>query len=431
MDLQELQRAPQAQGQDVYFYPHTDSSFSRYFAVTDSYNRIHILVGPGLVYRKQSFITLTDLNLLQVKFFDCTDLVNNSEQNPFRIKLTRPPGFELYCLEDRIVARNMYDFEFQRRQYGQRHKGTIEACNVWERLGIPDSGPKPFEVYEGNKKSYGTRSFNLTNFITGEVIYQPINLLERDLPERDPSITFDQAIEEQITRLRSNASRKILMWSGGIDSTCAYYILKKYGIDFTVIMNDNSALEYPRLSHEIRENCHTLSPSVLRSEEFLSKSKDLQLILGEPAGQLFSGGELCKRFFMNKNRGAAHYKDVFPEVQWKHAEWGAGQIIDLENASARAFAFAQSMFYKYLFCVTRGPAKFQPYEIFNMFESTKMQQVGLNNFEYECEIPDADDCTDRKKLLREYIYSCNGDEDYYRHKVKIGSLIAVTTKKFT
>lgn len=103
---------------------------------------------------------------------------------------------------------------------------------------------------------------------------------------------LSQIIRERAEELKVKENLH-LFWSGGIDSTTAFYALLNSGVNFTVIMNDNSKAEYPKLFSQIVEGIDgvsymgSLNDTKFNLNQFTIDNPNVLFVTGELGDQIF------------------------------------------------------------------------------------------------------------------------------------------------
>jgi len=85
-----------------------------------------------------------------------------------------------------------------------------------------------------------------------------------------------------------------LLWSGGIDSTLAYYSLVNNNVPIQVIFNEDSVKEYPKLAEEIRSvGIDVFEPTIKEYQELLDNPNNV-IISGGSGDEIFAGVGECE-----------------------------------------------------------------------------------------------------------------------------------------
>lgn len=238
------------------------------------------------------------------------------------------------------------------------------------------------------------------------------------IPETIENCTLEEAIEKRLEELEKSTLDKYLLWSGGIDSTLAFYALISKNIDFTLITNKNSKLEYPKLHSEILDGKF---PNVKEikyiSVDEIEPGEKTLFITGEIGDQI-SGSIVFKRYTpLERN---SNYKNV---VDRRIIDMTFDSVISLTknpDMTTTEYIWALNFIYKYENVVERIKTNTKPgVEFFHFFDTPSFQSWAINNYKTNCKF---DNWKEYKTALKTIIFNYNGDEHYFKNKTKVPSL---------
>jgi hypothetical protein len=242
------------------------------------------------------------------------------------------------------------------------------------------------------------------------------------------NITFQECINMQIEQIKAQPIKDVvLLWSGGIDSTLAFYALVSAGIKFSVCMSPTSVKEYPMLAEQIQNDVvatdNKMFPTLLSyafikemPEGFLSNKL---VITGEIGDQL--AGSILLLNYTDQQRHMP-YKEVLDASAYRLFDDVIKTLVNTDSLTLGEFLWGMNFIFKYQDVLTRIPNKpfFGTGNItFNFFDSIPFQVWSINNYKQNASFAKQ---TDYKKIYKQYIYDANNDALYFKYKRKVGSL---------
>jgi hypothetical protein len=272
-------------------------------------------------------------------------------------------------------------------------------------------------------------------------------------------VELEEAIKDSARFVKEVSKTKniYLMWSGGIDSTLAFYAMLNENIPFTVLYDDNSIAEYPDLAKKIISGeFPNVKHLAIANIAELAENKDNYFVTGEIGDQcmgsmitmnfnyeqrnmLLKDAIACDLFNRCKVEltGKRESKNaVFQPILLK--EQNATKIIvDLvydtmvellgttkENTTVAEFLWYLNFIHKYLTVIYRlhwlnmyGYGKLK--NTHHFFNTELFQQYAMSHYKENCAYVKE---TDYKLPFKEWICRQNGDEKYLESKLKEPSL---------
>lgn len=248
-------------------------------------------------------------------------------------------------------------------------------------------------------------------------------LSKRPLPKKIPhfSKSFSDVCDER--SLEFQESKNVVLWSGGIDSTVAFYALYKNNIPFDVMLTEYSMLEYPSMYKRIQDGYYgnkkvfnlydacELCENVLEGSIFIS---------GEGGDQTFGTMYLAQFSYEQRQ---TYYKNILTEECYAQYENSLTPVIDLDNATLAEFLWAINFIFKYDEVFTRmgdGDMPMLKQQIMkHFFDSELFQQWSMKNYK---KMLNFINFLNYKQEAKQYIFDINRDEKYFKYKTKILSL---------
>jgi hypothetical protein len=247
------------------------------------------------------------------------------------------------------------------------------------------------------------------------------------------NVTFQECVDMQLEKIKTHPMKDIvLLWSGGIDSTVAFYALVSAGIEFSVCMSPTSVKEYPMLAEQIQNDViatdDRMFPTLL-SYAFIKEMPegflDNKLIVtGEIGDQLV--GSILMLNYTDEQRHMP-YTEVLDSDVYRLFDDVIKNLVNTNSLTLGEFLWGMNFIFKYQDVLNRIPNKsfFGTNSIaFNFFDSIPFQVWSINNYKQNANF---DKQTDYKKAYKQYIYDVNNDEIYFRYKRKVGSLAQITS----
>lgn len=224
----------------------------------------------------------------------------------------------------------------------------------------------------------------------------------------------------------------ILMWSGGIDSTTAFYSLLETKMPFNVLFNANSIKEYPYLGNLILNNKIPNVKAMYVDDTFklltyIRNNPNARFITGEIGDQLFGSNIITNYDDKVKNTLLASClelvdNDILELVTSSIMK--ALNITDVKSLTLSEYFWAINFIFKYqtvqLRVANMGLRAFGDTPNCKHFFDTKdFNSYAIANYKTNNYfISD----TLYKLPLKEYIFSQNGDDEYLKNKTKHRSL---------
>jgi hypothetical protein len=246
------------------------------------------------------------------------------------------------------------------------------------------------------------------------------------------NITFQECIDMQIEKIKAHPIKdKVLLWSGGIDSTLVFYALVAAGIEFSIGMSVSSVKEYPMLAEQIQDDV-TAAPEdkrfpTLLGYEFIKempeKFLDNKLVItGEIGDQLI--GSILMLNYTDQQR-CMPYDEVLDVNEYGLFDDVIKTLVNTDSLTLGEFLWGMNFIFKYQDVLDRIPNK--PFfgigsVAFNFFDSIPFQVWSMNNYKQNANFSKQ---TDYKKVYKQYIYDNNNDELYLKYKRKVGSLVQI------
>lgn len=276
-----------------------------------------------------------------------------------------------------------------------------------------------------------------------QLVSEPVAVLSE--LARGASASFEECCERRALQLENAIEKQncplYLMWSGGIDSTCALVSIWKFFKPETlsrvrILLTKASVGEYPWLFKNVVAPGFTMLPSNQNLERLL---RDGVVVTGELGDQIF-GSDWVKKALDLFGPGAHRkpYRDVVPRLFETVAGEADrhGMFERLEPIAGEApfpivttfdflwwlnfsqkwqhVKFRQMIFYR--FKNPRAAAE----RTFHFFDTPDFQVWSLRNHDRKI----GDDWISYKEPAKRFIVRHTGDADYMS-KIKVGSLIGV------
>jgi hypothetical protein len=279
------------------------------------------------------------------------------------------------------------------------------------------------EFYEAFKAFFPVYPIDRTGYFSNSSVI-PFTTLH-PIPAKDPLLTNDISvlINRRANELKNSLAGKTiyLMWSGGIDSTTAFYALVAANVEFTVLMSDTSYREYPALAAKITTNS---IPGVSWSDIFTTiptiDFANSVIVTGEGGDQCLGSHMFSK---MDYETRVSPYKDYIPADFLTYTDPIVSQVVDnLETCTAGQYVWAINFTLKYAKALSRiknhfGGLETASYEHF--YDTDYFQQWAMNNSLANSSFLEF---SKYKQPLKDYIFAANGDDAYRTHKTKVPSL---------
>lgn len=237
-------------------------------------------------------------------------------------------------------------------------------------------------------------------------------------------VSFNMGVKDVIS-LRAKEIAKInkeiyLLWSGGIDSTTAFYALISEGIKFTVLMGENTHSEHPALYRDITQL--NKYPNVKHNKIDIIETlnpEECVIVTGDLGDQIF-GNDMVSRAKPEKR--ITPYYETRPAIFEKYLDPILNKVIgDISDFNLVEYSWLLGFIFRYRVLMIKyvyHPV-LKNYTIVPFFHSDEFQLWSMNNFK---EFINFSDFTDYKLILKKYIYSINSDENYFKYKNKVNSI---------
>lgn len=220
-------------------------------------------------------------------------------------------------------------------------------------------------------------------------------------------------ISERASELASKYKDKkiYLLWSGGVDSTTAFYSMLKTGISFKVVCDDNSRLEYPKLHNDILNlyKIETIHPHDYESINKNSVSATM--------------------FRYTDEQRKENASKIIPSKIYKNYSKAIYSVLNRhDDLNLSEYLWALNFIFKYTNVINRMKQRpyLSGYNFEHFFNTDKFQMWAIQNYK---QFTSFNNPTEYKPHLKSYIYSQNSDEMYFKYKTKIPSLQDATFLK--
>jgi hypothetical protein len=269
------------------------------------------------------------------------------------------------------------------------------------------------------------------------------------VPEGTTPYSFTQCVEaaaeEYVTRCKNK--KIVLMWSGGLDSTCAFYALIKTGVKFTCQVNHHSMNEFPLLAAEILSGKYpNVEPQYVITgfggidqphpqhefdfTKYLKDNPDVVIMTGECGDQVFgSAVSVCRS---DTTRQSVYTDVVNPNI----VDQLDPTVLAFLNKPKDKITFAQWAWAVNFCCkwqnvcirmgMSWGLFPGDPYSnVIHFFNTPDFQRWSMKNYEFNCMHQQK---YTYKLELRKYLISQGCNQEYAKTKIKEGSLCRVAYK---
>lgn len=242
---------------------------------------------------------------------------------------------------------------------------------------------------------------------------------DHPVPDVGDPITLEECINQRCEELK-HLDNVILTWSGGIDSTLAFYALKAHGIPFKCTVDGNSQREYPKLYQEIVKGQHEGVTAIDLHEALVGDHKPVSNYV---TGEL--GDQMCGTDKLLSMPHLPHRTRLATE-QYKPCAFGEyyaaiEHVLGRDDLTVAEFAWALNFFFKFTDVRKRCTKYFnlEDSQTHHFFNSVSFQRWALQNYSKNVHF---EKLTDYKEPYKKYIVDQNGDQNYYEKKIKVGSL---------
>jgi len=244
------------------------------------------------------------------------------------------------------------------------------------------------------------------------------------LPDATDEVTLQQCIDERCGEIAGKPDIA-LMWSGGIDSTLAFYALVDHGISFECLGDQKSVAEYPELADQIKRGQFSGVEWVDRPRStYDSYYKTRTLVTGELGDQMVGTDKLIFSY-PDKQVREQDSKSEFGDKVFDRYHDAIKTVLGRDYLTVAEFAWAMNFLFKFTNVKRRMKRIFnldRQDRLSHFFDSQSFQRWALQNYRDNVHF---DEVTDYKMAYKDYIHSHNGDDSYRSSKVKEGSLVLV------
>lgn len=269
------------------------------------------------------------------------------------------------------------------------------------------------------------------------------------IPEGSVNKTFGQLVDERAEQIKEEYKDRLicLMWSGGLDSTTAFYALNSIGCKIHMHINHHAIAEFPLLAAEILSGKypnvyaeyvytgfsgspkmgipHTRHPLEFKFRDWLKRNPETIVISGEIGDQIFGSAISYPHTFGTRQD---FYRKQIPDDVADALEPTVSSFLNKpeHRISFGEWTWAVNFTCKYQHVLLRmgSPWRLSPLfgNVDHFFNTTEFQLWSMQNFEknasYQSQYV-------YKQPMREYIISKGGDKNWTWNKRKIGSLCQV------
>lgn len=238
------------------------------------------------------------------------------------------------------------------------------------------------------------------------------------LPSIIKSPSLDDCIEARLSEL-TDKNDICLLWSGGIDSTLAFYALVNSGVDFEVYGDHRSLAEHPELCKKIKSgnfgNAVWRDLSDTPENSFIGKN----IITGEIGDQTVGSDYLLN---MTAEYRRKHYTEKYSGNGIELFTDVAKEILNRSSMTVSEMTWAFNFFWKYDLVTQRIFKQLSKGDVHHFFLSDLFQCYAMNNYQDSTAF---DVNTQYKSVYKDWIYKHDGDHVYRDHKTKINSVLTI------
>jgi len=242
---------------------------------------------------------------------------------------------------------------------------------------------------------------------------------EHPVPDVGDPITLEECINQRCEELKQ-LDNIILTWSGGIDSTLAFYAMKANGIPFKCTVDENSQREYPKLYQEIINGQHEGVTAIDLDEALTNERKTItNYVTGELGDQMCGSDKLLDMPHLpTRTKLATKY---YKPCQFGEYYAVIEHILDRDDLTVAEFTWAINFLFKFTDVRKRCTKffKLEESQTHHFFNTVSFQRWALQNYTQNVHF---EQITQYKESFKKYILDQSGDTDYYTRKVKRGSL---------
>ncbi len=273
------------------------------------------------------------------------------------------------------------------------------------------------KLINGFQQFFGVTPIDRTGTMTGVIDTDTTNPIPAFVTS---SISIDDLITQRGEEIKAMGKDIYLLWSGGIDSTTAFYALVRTGASFTVIMDDDSAKEYPMLSNQIQSGSVYPQVKVMLNKSLSTIDVTKSIMVTGEIGDQISGS--MKFINFDAAQRSAVYTENIPALIYTNLDPVVSKVLgDISKFTTAEYLWALNFIFKYTHVVDRmnNLVALHGFEFVHFFNTDPFQIWALNNYHQFCNFGSF---YDYKKQLKQYIFSINGDDMYFKFKTKVPSL---------
>ena len=287
--------------------------------------------------------------------------------------------------------------------------------------------------------------------------YSPYNLTIREdgvLPTRIfPKETMEKLCLIKAEEIKAEYGNMpiVVLWSGGVDSTCILCSLLQVGVNPIILCTNESITEYPAFYEKLKNDGRKIELfSWLLGDKIYhrvyEKYGEVCYVIGWCADQLF-GSNVNLRYPHLYN---TNFKDGFKEIlkdRRAGSELNAKEInnnLEIFDAYAKEinlpveytcealwlFNFAVKWSHVSIDFKMTLPNDLYRKNVVNFFEDARFQDWSIANYKTFHEHNQTLDKANYKKPLKNVIFNYTKDEDYYLNKGKVNSWSSRSGKNF-
>jgi hypothetical protein len=310
------------------------------------------------------------------------------------------------------------------KDYGPYHPLLYHTINEQEKI-IRNF----FEVYlvDRTKTFIGSKEYKIVSPVPSMQKTEDFNTLIAARADYIRTITKDRTV--------------VLMWSGGLDSTCAFYALVAAGVPFHMHINHHAIGEHPKLAAEILAGQFPLVTAEyvytgflgmphdkdFEFRKFIEDTPNLLVITGEIGDQLFGSVKGYCRSFETRQKP---YEYVVPgEVQ----EILDPTVLTFLNKPKASITYAEWVWAINFTCKYQDVLlrmgmlwRLLPVpplsNVLHFYDDENLQRWAMNHYEENAMYEQAT----YKLAIRNYLRTQGCDENYCATKIKDGSLCRLT-----
>ncbi len=267
---------------------------------------------------------------------------------------------------------------------------------------------------------------HVINYFLNPRLRKPLNRLnpgDKTIITPIPTVQEDSDLEallaSRATELAAINKDIYLMWSGGVSSTLALYALSDAGIQFHIILDDNTADENPPMYEDILKGSipgitgliHQPKPLVFG--EIVNNDHNL-VITGGNGDEIF-GVEVESSVITMDNRfklvvGNIDQSVIDLSLPYLDQFLPAGYIDDM---TVGEWQWAINLVWGYQFSSVKMKRMFGTTDIINFFDTEAFNGWSINNYKLLGD----------KALAKDLIYKYNNDSVYLTDKGKVDSYL--------